>query len=48
MLNLFHKKSKNTSQDVLNARAFNFFVANDVITKNNQGETRHYPPATKE
>jgi predicted nucleotide-binding protein (sugar kinase/HSP70/actin superfamily) len=50
MLNLFDKKTKNTSPDISNTRALNFFsdTAKDITNQNNIGETRHYPPATKE
>jgi hypothetical protein len=50
MLNLFDKKQKNTSPDISNVGALNFFsaTAKDNTNKNNIGETRHYPPATKE
>lgn len=50
MLNLFDKKTKNTSPDISNAKSLNFFsgTALDTTNKNNIGETRHYPPATKE
>lgn len=50
MLNLFDKKIKNTSFDISNTRALTFFsdTANDITNQNNIGETRHYPPATKE
>jgi len=44
MLNLFNKKTKNTSPDL---SKLNFFM-NDISILNNEGETRHYPPATKE
>ena len=56
MLNLFDKKTKNSSLDISNAGALNFFTGTakdtralrDASNKNNIGETRHYPPATKE
>lgn len=50
MLNLFDKKTKNTSIDISNDGAVKFFTdtTNDVASNNNIGETRHYPPATKE
>ena len=47
MLNLFDKKTKNTSFDF---SKLNFFSgqAKDKSNKNVNGDTRHYPPATKE
>lgn len=49
MLNLLDKKTKNTSAEISNALALNFFSAHAFDNnKNNNGESRHYPPATKE
>ena len=48
MLNLFDKKTQNTSPDISNERALNFFSDSAFASNNNIGETRHYPPATKE
>lgn len=47
MLNLFDKKTKNTSPDTLK---LNFFTgtAQDNTDALNNSETRHYPPASKE
>lgn len=47
MLNLFDKKTKNTSFDF---SKLNFFSgqAKDKSNENVNGDTRHYPPATKE
>jgi hypothetical protein len=56
MLNLFYKKTKNTSRDMSNAEKLNIYseTVKDGVSldhassKTNNGETRHYPPATKE
>jgi hypothetical protein len=50
MLNLFEKKSKNTSPDISKLNLFNATAKDSALTsnKNINGETRHYPPATKE
>ena len=55
MLNLFDKKTRNTSFVANESKKINFFtgtaqeISNENREKNNNlGETRHYPPATKE
>lgn len=55
MLNIFDKKTRNTSFVANGSKNLNFFtgtaqeISNENREKNNNlGETRHYPPATKE
>jgi hypothetical protein len=55
MLNLFDKKTRNISFVANASKKLNFFtgtaqeISNENTEKKNQvGETRHYPPATKE
>lgn len=49
MLNLFDKKTKNTSPNLSKLNFFYSDISNKENDKNNNiGETRHYPPATKE
>jgi hypothetical protein len=50
MLNLFDKKTKNTSPDLSKLNFFSATAKDTGLTtnKNIKGETRHYPPATKE
>jgi len=50
MLNLFDKKTKNSSPDISKLNFFSATAKDTALTsnKNINGETRHYPPATKE
>ena len=50
MLNLFDKKTKNTSRDISKLNFFSDTAKDTGLTSNTNinGETRHYPPATQE
>jgi hypothetical protein len=45
MLNLFYKKTQNTKPEL---SKLDFFSMQNTSNDNNEGDIRHYSPATKE